>query len=202
MEANGHDRKALVCLLEFLGTAIFLFGIINVAPVLPIAIPFMLLIPVVIFGDITGGHFNPAVTLGVWSVLEDKGKNFIFMIMIWISQILGGILAIGIAYLGNFGKDDPLIPILAPANLLTGKPDNAPNELGFSMDLQVLTNEILCTFIFVSVILMVKGEHTAGDRKGIGAAICVVVTLMCCIASTNKFGACFNPAVGVSLTIN
>ena len=70
------------------------------------------------------------------------------------------------------------------------------------MDLQVLTNEIMCTFIFVSVILMVKGEHTAGDRKGIAAAICVVLTLMCCIAATNKFGACFNPAVAVSLTVN
>ena len=54
--------------------------------------------------------------------------------------------------------------------------------------------------MFISVILMVKGKHTAGDRKGIGAAMCVVLTLLCVIAGTNKFGACFNPAVGISLT--
>ena len=70
------------------------------------------------------------------------------------------------------------------------------------MDIQVLTNEIICTFIFISVILMVKGEHTAGDRKGIGAAMCVVVTLLAVISATNKFGACFNPAVGIALTTN
>ena len=157
MECDGEKRKAIVCFCEFLGTAIFLFGIINVAPVCPVAIPICLFAPVVIWGDITGGHFNPAVSLGVWSTLENKGSNFFFMVMIWIAQILGGIFAIGMAYLGNFGKDDPLIPILAPTNLITGHPDNAPNELGFSMDLQVLTNEIMCTFIFVSVILMVKG---------------------------------------------
>ena len=155
MEAHGHDRKAIVCFCEFLGTALFIFGIIETA--IPLSIPFSLLASVVIWGDITGGHFNPAVTLGVWTTLPDKGKNFIFMLMIMASQVLGGGLAIGLAYLGNFGKTDPTIPIMAPTNFITMKPDNAPNELGFSMDIQVLTNEIVCTFIFVSVILMVKG---------------------------------------------
>jgi len=203
MEAKGHDRMAMVCFCEFLGTALFIFGILGTGGTsLPLSIPFSLLASVVIWGDITGGHFNPAVTLGVWTTLGDKGKNFIFMLFIMISQILGGLLSIGLAYLGNFGKDDSYIALLVPTNAITGKPDNAPNELGFSMDLQVLINEIMCTFIFISVILMVKGKHTAGDRKGIGAAMCVVLTLLACIAATNKFGACFNPAVGVALTTN
>ena len=30
----------------------------------------------------------------------------------------------------------------------------------------------------------------------------VVFTLLCCIAATNKFGAAFNPAVGIALTVN
>lgn len=30
----------------------------------------------------------------------------------------------------------------------------------------------------------------------------VVITLLCCISGTNKFGACFNPAVGIALTTN
>ena len=30
----------------------------------------------------------------------------------------------------------------------------------------------------------------------------VVVTLLCCICATNNYGACFNPAVGVTLTLN
>ena len=54
-----------VCACEFLGTALFLFGIIETS--LPISIPLSLLASVVIWGDVTGGHFNPAVTIGVFT---------------------------------------------------------------------------------------------------------------------------------------
>ena len=200
MEAKGHGRMMTVCACEFLGTALFIFGIIESATWA--SIPFSLLASVVIWGDVTGGHFNPAVTIGVFTQLGDYGKNFLFMCLIIIAQCLGGFLAIGMSYLGNFGKGDAMVPILAPTNPQTHKPDNAANELDFNMDLNVCVNEIMCTFIFVSVILMVKGHHTAGERKGIGAAIVVVFTLLCCIAGTNKLGACFNPAVGIALTSN
>ena len=101
MEANGHKRMATVCACEFLGTALFIFGIIETK--LPISIPFSLLASIVIWGDITGGHFNPAVTIAVFTQLGDYGKNFLFMILIILAQCLGGFLGIGIAYLGNFG---------------------------------------------------------------------------------------------------
>ncbi len=200
MEANGHDRQGIVCFCEFLGTMLFLFGIINTS--VPIIIPFSLLASVAIWGDITGGHFNPAVTIGVFVTLKDKSKNFMFMIMIMISQILGGLAAIAVSYGGAWGKENPTLASLTPVNPVTGQPDNAANELDFSMDLQVVINEMMCTFIFVSVILMIKGEHTAGDRKGLAAAATVVLTLLCCIAATNKLGACFNPAVGIAVTTN
>lgn len=64
MEAKGHDRMLTVLALELLGTALFVWGIICTNT--PVSIPFSLFASVVIFGDITGGHFNPAVTLGVF----------------------------------------------------------------------------------------------------------------------------------------
>ncbi len=200
MEADGHSRMMTVCLCECLGTALFIFGILGTN--LPITIPFSLFASVCIWGDITGGHFNPAVTLGVFTTLGNYGKNIGFMIMIIASQILGGMLGVGFNWLGSFDRPDESVAVLAPTNPLTGKPDNAANELDFSMDLQVCINEVMCTFIFISVILMVKGQHTAGDKIGIGAAMFVCITLLCCIASTNKLGACFNPAVGIALTAN
>lgn len=90
--------------------------------------------------------------------------------------------------------------MLAPANPITGSADNGADANDFSMYIAVLTNEIVCTFLFVSVILMVKGKHTADGRGGVYAAICVVVTLLCVISGTNKLGACFNPAVATGLT--
>lgn len=96
---KGHERMWTVCALEFMGTAMFIFGIMSQNLVL--AIPFCLMAPVVIFGDITGGHFNPAVTLGVFITMGDFAKNIVFMIMIMVSQCLGGMLAIGLTRLGQ-----------------------------------------------------------------------------------------------------
>ena len=198
MEANGHDRKFTVCALEFVGTALFIFGLISTT--LPLSIPFSLFASVVIFGDITGGHFNPAVTLGVFTQLGDYGKNFLFMIIIMLSQFLGGFAAVGLAWLGAFTIPDAKIAMLGPTNPVTGMMDNGADMDDFSMYIAVLTNEIVGTFLFVSVILMVKGKDTAGDRGGVYAAICVVTTLLCVISGTKELGACFNPAVGVSVT--
>ena len=128
------------------------------------------------------------------------------MIMIMVFQILGGLAAIFVTWAGTFddgfaeGNEttNPKLPALVPALLPvvpTGYDSNA-------LMLQAFINEIVCTFLFISVILMVKGKYTAGDRKGVSAAICVVATLLCVISGTNKLGACFNPAVGVSLTVN
>lgn len=200
MEADGHKRMFTVCACEFLGTALFIFGILQTN--LPLSIPFSLLASVVIWGDITGGHFNPAVTLGVFVTLGDYGKNFAFMIMIMIAQIAGGFLAIGMNWIGAYGKADSTVAILAPVDPKTGAPENPANDHDYNMEMNVAINEVFCTFIFISVILMVKGKHTAGDRVGVGAAMAVVVTLLCVISGTNKFGACFNPAVGIALPAN
>merc|ERR1711957_282888 len=100
-----------------------------------------------------------------------------FMIMIMLSQFAGGFAAMGFTWLGAFDLPDDMLQMLAPANPITGS-----------------------AFLFVSVILMVKGKHTADGRGGVYAAICVVVTLLCVISGTNKLGACFNPAVATGLT--
>ena len=198
MEAKGHDRMALVLFLEFFGTALFVWGIINTAS--PVSIPFSLFASVVIFGDITGGHFNPAVTLGVFVSLGNYGSNFLFCILIMLAQFAGDFAAIGLSWLGTFDIWNEKIGALAPTNPVTGSLDNGAEESDFSMYVAVIVNEIVCTFLFVSVILMVKGEHTAGDRKGICAALVVVSTLLCVISGTNKLGACFNPSVGTAVT--
>jgi len=79
---GGEDRKCTVMLYEMLGTALFIYGIIMTSPAA--TIPFSLFASIIIFGAVTGGHFNPAVSLGVYLAEgKDYGKNLGFLVMIW-----------------------------------------------------------------------------------------------------------------------
>ena len=55
---RGNDRKALVATYELFGTAIFLYMIL-VSTGDQFAVPLALYASILIFGGITGGHFNP-----------------------------------------------------------------------------------------------------------------------------------------------
>ena len=99
MEVPGGDKtKWRVCLYEFIGTA-FLITSINLSlhPGNPIYVGLTLMANIMIFGGLTGGHFNPAVSTGVLISLGLKniGKNIKFYLMIVTSEILG-------AFFGTF----------------------------------------------------------------------------------------------------
>ena len=80
--------KALVA--EFIGTLFFLSIILNVvndSSVGVIAIAVGLLAAIYMVGGVSGGHFNPAITMAVF-VKERNNKikeNILFMLMIWVS---------------------------------------------------------------------------------------------------------------------
>jgi len=62
---GGTKRKGVVALYEAIGTAILVFAII-VSTGNAYAVTLSLLIAIVMCGPITGAHFNPAVTFGVY----------------------------------------------------------------------------------------------------------------------------------------
>ena len=61
----------VVFLYEAFGTMLFVYSIMLTTQ--PISIAFSLFASIVLFGAITGGHFNPAVTMGVY-ISENKFK--------------------------------------------------------------------------------------------------------------------------------
>lgn len=80
----GHNRKFVVTIYEAIGTALFTYCIL-VSTGDAIAGALALFAMIVIFGDVTGGHFNPAVTLGVlvWQFFEsDPISKLILSVMI------------------------------------------------------------------------------------------------------------------------
>ena len=70
MEVEGAEKRmGTVFLYEVIGTALFIYGILLTYS--PLSIAFSLGASIMLFGGITGGHFNPAVTLAVY-IVEGK----------------------------------------------------------------------------------------------------------------------------------
>jgi aquaporin Z len=163
-------------LTELIGTFFLVLTIgLSIAadtPVAPLAIGTALMVMVYMGGHISGGHYNPAVTLGV--LLRGKiegGEAIKYMIY----QIVGALLAALISYWlvdGTF----------------------APQPAGGTM--QALVAELLFTFALVLVVLnTATADETAGNSY-FGLAIGFTV-MAGAFAAGDISGAAFNPAVGV-----
>ncbi|VBB17704.1 aquaporin [Yasminevirus sp. GU-2018] len=79
-------------LVEFLGTFVFLYIILESAGYgnsQPFVIAIGLLSAILLFGSVSGGHFNPAVTTMVWA----KGDSNVEPIGYVLAQVAGGLAA-------------------------------------------------------------------------------------------------------------
>ncbi len=95
-------------------------------------------------GHISGGHFNPAVTLGLWAGGRFAAKD---IIPYWIAQVVGGIAAAAVLYLIASGKADFS---LAGGFASNGYAEHSPG--GYSL-VAALVCEVVMTFFFLMVIL-------------------------------------------------
>ena len=211
---GGHDRKFTVMVCEMVGTALFMYAIIMTSTGL--TVPFSLFASILIFGGITGGHFNPAVSLGVYiAKSKDYTDNMGFLLLIWLGQFLGGFIAMGLSFMSLYSTKPPpttvpadLVPRLCPQGypMFDNEPDcdNWDGEGSFMFDFQVTLNELICTFIFVSVILMVKidEDHAKVTKDGIAGALTVAIALLAMGQTGGKLGACYNPVVGLVAMVN
>jgi len=89
------DFKVVVA--EILGTFIFFSVILKTAgtSLAPISIPIGLLASIYIFGNISGGHFNPGVSIMQFFKNE---ISFMALIIYISSQIIGALLALLLDY--------------------------------------------------------------------------------------------------------
>jgi len=168
-------------LVEFIGTFFLVFTIGATAAwggetcIAPLAIGFVLMVMVYAGGHISGGHYNPAVSLAaaIRGALEWKQ-----WIPYAIVQILGGACAAFVI------------------NLLSGGLD-APSKVSFSMA-TIIVAEFLFTFALCYVVL-----HTATSKKTEGNSfygLAIGSTVMAgAFAVGNVCMGAFNPAVAISV---
>jgi aquaporin Z len=158
-------------LLECVGTFFLVFTILSTGN--PLAIGLILASAMYIGAPISGGHYNPAVTLSLWL----RGTFSLIQIPGYVlSQISGAFIA-GVFYYYLFGK------IVFPAPLAS---------LGIIKPLLI---EVLGTFIFCSVFL----ESTTPQRPfspANGLIIGLSLTAISFMGGALSGGA-FNPAAGL-----
>jgi aquaporin Z len=118
-------------------------------------------------GHISGGHFNPAVTIGLWA-----GGRFSTgeIIPYWIAQVIGAIAAAGALYLIASGNAEFALSTGFASN---GFGEHSPG--GYSMSAAIAA-EIILTFFFLIIIL---GATDSRAPAGFGPlAIGLALTLI------------------------
>ena len=63
------------------------------------AVIYMVLALILFSDKVSGSHFNPAVSTGVFVANKNWGKDLIFYLMIMASQFVGGLVGAGWAWL-------------------------------------------------------------------------------------------------------
>ena len=165
-------------LTEFIGTFFLVLTIgctaINTAPgvIPPLAIGSALMVMVFAGGHVSGAHYNPAVTLGVW--LRGRATTA-DLIPYWASQVVAAVAA---AVVATFLVGAPSGPALTPA-------------LG-----PTIVAELLYTFALVYVILNVATAKGTSGNSFYGLAIGMTV-MAAAFAVGGVSGGAFNPAVAI-----
>jgi aquaporin Z len=118
-------------------------------------------------GPISGGHFNPAVSIGLWAGGRFPAAQLLPYIL---AQVIGGVVGAGVLYLIASGNADFSVTGGFAAN---GYGEHSPG--GYTMT-AALVSEIVMTFFFLIVIL--GATHRRAPVGFAGLAIGLALTLI------------------------
>lgn len=168
--------------VELIGTffLVLTIGLVVIEPgagaFAPVAIGSVLMVMIYAGGHISGGHYNPAVTLAVWMRGRCAGADVPGYM---ISQVAGGIIAAFAVF------------------LIKG---DVPVEVGVISPIPSMLAEFLFTFALCFVVLNVATSKNTAGNSYFGLAIGFTV-LVGAYAVGSVSGGAFNPAVAVGIII-
>lgn len=119
-------------------------------------------------GSISGGHFNPAVSFGLWAGGRFPGKDLLPYI---VAQVIGAIAASAVLYFIVSGKAGF---VLGEGSLASnGYGEHSPSGYSYMSGLIV---EVVMTFMFLFIIL--GATHKNAPKGFAGIAIGLALTLI------------------------
>jgi len=175
------------------GSALFAAGIPNLGiGFAGVALAFGLTVLTMAYavGHISGGHFNPAVSFGLWAGGRFSAKDLLPYI---IAQCVGAAAAAGTLYLIWTGKGGNVIdPYSAGAFASNGYGDFSPEK--YSM-MACFMAEFVLTMFFLIVILGATDKFANGKFAGIAIGLALTLIHLVSIPITNTS---VNPARSLS----
>lgn len=167
-------------IVEFIGTFFLVFtvgmAVKSGSPLAPLAIGSALMVMIFAGGHVSGGHFNPAVTLAVWLRGKCDTKD---VVPYWLAQLAASVAA-GFIVVALKGQ-----PALGAAS----------HEVVPS-----LIVEFLFTFALAWVVLNAATAKGTSGNSFYGLAIGFTV-LTGAVAVGGVSGGAFNPAVGLGVVV-
>ena len=170
-------------LVEFIGTffLVFTVGCTVIAPgagaFAPLAIGASLMVMIFAGGHVSGGHFNPAVSLAVWIRGKLPTRD---LLPYWIAQVFAAVVA---AWAVHFFKHNTAV--------------SDGTAIGVKA---VLLAEFLFTFALAWVVLNVATAKGTSGNSFYGLAIGMTV-MVGAFAVGPISGGAFNPAVAVGASL-
>lgn len=174
-----------------LGTALFAAGFPTVGVgFLGVAFAAGLAVMTMVYavGPISGGHFNPAVSLGLAVAGRFAWKD---LIPYWIAQVIGGVVAAVIIYAIASGKSG------FTAGGFASNGYDALSPGGYSMTAVFLV-EVVLTAAFIMVILGATSKAASPGFGPIAIGLCLTVVHLIGIPVSN---ASVNPARSIAAAI-
>ena len=127
-------------------------------------------------GPISGGHFNPAVSVGLWAGGRFPAAHVVPYVL---AQVVGGIVGAAVLYLIASGKADFS---LAGGFASNGYGAHSPG--GYSM-VACAVCELVMTFMFVMVILGSTHKRAPAGFAGIAIGLALTLIHLISIPVTN-----------------
>lgn len=164
--SGSTDNITSIMVAEFIGTFILALVAITASYAIPLYIGITLALIVMIIGNISGAHVNPAVTFGMWVARKIDIMKAAFY---WVAQLLGAMAALLLSLQ------------LAP----TTRDFFSFNNFG-EISPAILVIEIIGTAVFLFGIVSVTSQKNLGaGAKAVGVGSSLLVAML---ISASLFG--------------
>jgi aquaporin Z len=126
-------------------------------------------------GHISGGHFNPAVTIGLWSAGRCASKHVIPYI---VAQVIAAIIAAAVLWVIASGKPE----WVAGGFAANGYGNLSPGKYGLG---SCFVDEVVMTFFFLFIIIGTTSKGAAAGFAGIPIGLALTLIHLVSIPVTN-----------------